>query len=74
MHILRGHQRLDNKATQNGKTSLNTYILIIVPFLVATHAVASHKINWTVSIRCIETIIVWHDLLTLGVSEDLIST
>ena len=50
----------------------NSFVLIVVdPGLVAAHAVTSHKFDRPVWASCIQTVVVWHDLLSFGVGENL---
>lgn len=52
----------------------DTHIFVIIPLLIATHAMTSDEIYWTVCIRCIQTVVIGHNLLSLGISKDLVST
>lgn len=51
-----------------------THIIIIIPSLVATHAVASDQLNWSIGTGRVQAVVVRHDLLSLGVGKDLVAS
>jgi hypothetical protein len=47
--------------------------LVVRPGLVAAHPVAPHQLYGTVLVAGVQTVVVGHDLLALGVGEDLVA-
>jgi hypothetical protein len=50
-----------------------THHLVVRPGLVAAHPVAPHQLYGTVLVAGVQTVVVGHDLLALGVGEDLVA-
>jgi hypothetical protein len=76
VHVLDG---LVLEGEKNEKPSLlhnttpTTHHLVVRPGLVAAHPVAPHQLYGTVLVAGVQTVVVGHDLLALGVGEDLVA-